>query len=113
MQQLGGLRARQVEHYRFSIPDMDTPAPVDLRRILDTIDAELGAGEVLYVHCFGGIGRTGTIVGCHLVRSGMAGRDAIATIAALRREIPNGWRASPETEAQRNLVLSWHESKAR
>ena len=109
VQSLAAQRAVHVQHRRFSIPDMGTPAPAHLRQILDTIDAELGAGEVVYVHCFGGIGRTGTVVGCHLVRGGIPGDEALAKIAALRSDTPDGWRRSPETDAQRNLVLSWHE----
>lgn len=33
-------------------------------RILDAIDARLEAGKSVYVHCWGGIGRTDTVAGC-------------------------------------------------
>lgn len=33
----------------------------------------LAAGQTVYVHCYGGIGRTGTVVGCWLVRHGLSG----------------------------------------
>jgi protein-tyrosine phosphatase len=36
----------------------------DLRRTLDAIHSELAAGGVVYLHCRGGCGRTGTVVGC-------------------------------------------------
>ncbi len=42
------------------------------------------------MHCWGGVGRTGTVVGCWLVRHGLDDGDAIARIATLRRELPAG-----------------------
>lgn len=101
-----------VQHRRFAIPDMGTPSPAQMRAILDTIDTALAAGQGVYVHCFGGIGRTGTVVGCHLVRHGQEGAAALATIARLRAATPDGWRRSPETEAQRQFVLNWREDHA-
>ncbi len=97
-----------IEYHRFPIPDLGTPAPAYLAQILDTIDAAVAAGQRVYVHCWGGIGRTGTVVGCYLVRHGLSGPDALAQIAHLRRDTPDGWRESPETPAQRQMVQSWH-----
>ncbi|MFN2132108.1 MAG: fused DSP-PTPase phosphatase/NAD kinase-like protein, partial [Anaerolineae bacterium] len=59
---------RTVEHHRMPIPDVSTPTKEQMARILDAIDAALAAGHVVYLHCYGGIGRTGTVVGCYLVR---------------------------------------------
>jgi protein-tyrosine phosphatase len=52
---------------RTPIRDGGCPTIDELRAILDRIDAELARGEVVYVHCGGGHGRTGTVVGCWLV----------------------------------------------
>jgi protein-tyrosine phosphatase len=75
--------------------------------ILQTIDGYLAAGQPVYVHCYGGIGRTGTVVGCHLVQQGATGAAALAEIARRRQGTPDGYRQSPETEEQRRLVLAW------
>ena len=84
------------------------PSAEEMKCILDALDAALARGQVVYAHCYGGIGRTGTLVGCYLARHGMAqGEAAIAHIAELRRGTPDGWKRSPETEAQRQLVTSW------
>jgi protein-tyrosine phosphatase len=32
--------------------------------ILDAIDESMTAGKPVYVHCWGGMGRTGTVIGC-------------------------------------------------
>jgi hypothetical protein len=91
----------------YAILDHGTPAPEEMTRILDTIDAALDAGHTVYVHCYAGIGRTGTVVGCHLVRHGMSGEGALAEISRLRRGIGGGWISSPETPAQRAMVRQW------
>jgi protein-tyrosine phosphatase len=59
---------------------------------------------------WGGIGRTGTVVGCWLAEQGVAqGEEAIEKIAELRAtwDDPTIYRDSPETETQRNIVRSW------
>ena len=98
-----------VTHKRISIRDMDTPTREDMVQILDTIDSALKSGHRVYLHCYGGIGRTGTVVGCHLVRHGMDGETALGQITTWRQNIPEGWRRSPETEEQRQFVLGWIE----
>ncbi len=107
---LGAARGIDVAHHRHPIPDLGTPTAADMSRILDAIDAALARGQTVYVHCFGGIGRTGTVVGCWLVRHGLRGTAALEQIAAWRAATPDGPRLSPETAAQRALVLNWQES---
>jgi hypothetical protein len=94
---------RRIPH---PIPDMGTPTAGHVIQILDEIDAVRADGGTVYVHCWGGIGRTGTVVGCLLVRHGLDAGDAIARIAELRREIPAA-RPSPETSGQAALVRGW------
>ena len=94
-----------LEHRRFPIRDMSTPTPEVMREILDALDEVLSDGRTVYLHCLGGIGRTGTVVGCHLVRTGRSGEDALADIVAWR-----GDQWSPQTEAQKDFVRAWRES---
>lgn len=91
-------------YHRFPIPDFSTPSLSYMTNILNALDAALAAGQTVYLHCHGGRGRTGTVVGCWLVRQGLTGAQAIDRIAALR-----GDHDSPETEEQRAFVLAWGE----
>ncbi len=106
-------QGRVVERCQRSIPDMSVPSVEQMRATLDDIDAALAAGRTVYVHCYGGIGRTGTVVGCYLVRNGASGDEALATIAHLRRNIRQPHRLSPETSEQRAMVRAWREGAAR
>jgi hypothetical protein len=98
---------RNVEHRRMPIPDMGTPGVTTMVRIIDAIESAQAAGQIVYVHCFGGLGRTGTVVGCYLVRQGLSGANALLEIARLRQGTPDGWKHSPETPAQRQMVENW------
>lgn len=91
--------------------DMTTPTESDMVQMLDTIDEALESGEVVYVHCLAGRGRTGTVVGCYLARHGMSGQEALDEIARLRKGMPDAFNRSPETHAQRQMVLNWPEGK--
>ena len=66
------------------------------------IPGRLLAGETPYVHCWGGAGRTGTVVGCLLRAQGF---DAAAALAVIERrwgsmEKRNRHPFSPETAEQ-------------
>ena len=75
--------------------------------ILDLIEAEIAEGRTVYVHCFGGVGRTATVVGAHLVRGGLSGEAALAQIQVLRAATPKAHRPSPETPDQCAMVREW------
>jgi protein-tyrosine phosphatase len=95
----------------FPITDLDVPKdPIYTRQILDAIDKELARGEVVYLHCWGGVGRTGTIVGCWLTRHGHKGEAAVQELARLWSACKKSWRSSPETPAQFAYIRSWQES---
>jgi hypothetical protein len=96
-----------VERVNFPILDYSVPTPERMKDILDLIDEKLAAGERVYVHCIGGRGRTGTVVGCYLVRHGASGEQALAQIEHLRKDTANWWKSSPESDAQVEFVKNW------
>lgn len=102
-------RGLSVEYARKPIRDMGVPDADDMAHLLNTLDGALAAGHNVYVHCWGGIGRTGTVVGCHLVRHGMTGKAALAQIAHWWRGVAKSslYPRSPQTEEQIEYVRKW------
>ncbi len=101
----------QVEYNRFPIPDYSVPSDAQMAGLISMLDAALQAGQVAYVHCWGGIGRTGTLVGCYLVQHGLTGEQALARLAELRAGLSSAWRRSPESNEQWQMVLDWNRSR--
>lgn len=96
---------------RLPVRDLSVPSIDGMRTILGVLDLALEARRPVYVHCLGGIGRTGTVIGCWMRRHGLATRDdVLAVLAQLRRaDAARAHLESPEMPAQRAMVLDWSE----
>jgi hypothetical protein len=93
---------------QISIKDFSVPTERQMVRILNQIDLCIKYDKPVYVHCWGGKGRTGTVVGCYLVRHGFAaGYDVIEMIKELRKNTADFSDPSPETREQINMVINW------
>lgn len=97
------------DYHSEAILDRGLPTVAQMTGLLDAIDAALAAGRKVYLHCWGGIGRTGTTVGCWLVRHGLSGERALARLDELYRtsEQSRYFPRSPETDAQVAFILNW------
>lgn len=104
---------KEAVYQNFPIGDVSIPGSPEVTvAILDAIDEHLREGRVIYLHCWGGIGRTGTIVGCWLVRHGLDGGAALARLGELFSHCPKAaYRRSPETQEQEDYILNWQEEQ--
>ena len=99
-----GVPARVVRH---PVRDMGVPADGGLARIVDELEAAVARGEPAYVHCWGGIGRTGTAVAAFLSRHlDLDGERALEALAELWQGVPKSsiFPESPQTDEQRRAV---------
>ena len=104
------LRAVVVRHQRFAIPDFGVPTIAVMRAALDAIYDAHAAGDLVYLHCWGGVGRTGTVVGCLLREQGMTAAEALTLISRkwLSMEKRPRYPSSPETSEQIEFIEQWH-----
>ena len=98
------------------IPDWGLPdgGPDEMKEILDAVDLALDAGRNVYVHCWGGSGRTGTVVGCWLRRHGLAEPEEVLEVLQDLRtsgDRNGGHKDTPQTPDQRWMVESWEEGR--
>ncbi len=103
-------------HERHPIVDMSVPRSLrETAGILDAMDAALDNGKNLYLHCWGGAGRTGTVLGCWLVRRGRSGEEALAQVAEWWKGVEKVHRLprSPQTAEQCAYVRDWAEPVGR
>ncbi len=98
-----------MRYRRFSIVDQSIPQSIDVVRELIKSIMQIHQGSSsnkVYIHCWGGVGRTGTIVGCLL--ASMHGTDYEMTIRELKRlwsDCPkSATRVSPENFDQCNFI---------
>jgi len=93
---------------RFPIVDCGVPGSVEsVQRLLLRIEELKKMDGYVYVHCWGGVGRTGTIVACYLCQN-WEEPDLNQVLEALRRnfsEMPKAaHRVTPETKVQIDFV---------
>ncbi len=103
---------------RMPIRDMSVPeAPQQMHAILAQLVAWVQGGHCVYVHCWGGVGRTGTVAAGYLVQR--AGQSVPAALAHIQQRWDQHMSPSklkrkphtPETQQQRNYVLNWASNK--
>jgi protein-tyrosine phosphatase len=106
-------RYKGVSHLRFPIRDVSIPrSPKFTTAILDAIDAGMSNGGMVYVHCWGGVGRTGLVIGCWLSRHCGDGSAALISLRELWRHCAKSAnRRSPETKEQERYVINWKEAR--
>jgi protein-tyrosine phosphatase len=73
-----------------------------VREAVEIISERLAVGEGVAVHCVGGTGRTGTVIGCVLRSRGFPADDIISYMDELNRA--RGRRGWPEAPWQAEMI---------
>jgi atypical dual specificity phosphatase len=73
-----------MKYMHFPIEDYGTPDMEALEYLLDSIALELKYKVPIYIHCHAGLGRTGTVVACLLVRLGFTALKAVESVRIAR-----------------------------
>ena len=113
-----GIDPSSIEYHRFPIRDRALPDSIDcVYRVLGVLHDQQRRSRICAVHCRGGIGRTGLVIGCWLVDSGVVGSgdEALGTIAREWKTVEKCVRFphSPETGAQFEYVQKFRPEKRR
>lgn len=98
-------RVLQVSWERRPIRDLSIPSVTQIIASLDVLDAVVAEGRVAYVHCWGGRGRTGTVIGCWLARHGE--RQPLSRLSELTAHARQHFPVIPETIRQQAFVQAW------
>jgi protein-tyrosine phosphatase len=86
---------------RFPMPDGEPPASVEeMDAILEALDDARDRADAA-VACMGGVGRTGTVAACALVRAGLDPREAIDRVRDVRHP------EAVETPSQERFVAAY------
>ena len=95
----GQAKSHGMEFDSFPIPDREIPkSEARLAEALEEITRRLSEGKNVVVHCRQGIGRSGLVAACLLVKKGMSPGAAVELVSAARGE------PVPETSAQRDWI---------
>jgi len=102
------VEPREVKFLHYPIDDLTAPGLGQLRQIVDDLSKEVAAGRKLYIHCWGGRGRAGT-VGASLIgkMEGLTADEALERIQQAYSARDQDSSMSPETSAQVKLVRTY------
>lgn len=108
------LLANDTTYLRFPIQDVNVPKSVEaVHQLIDKMEYLMQQDGYTYIHCWGGVGRTGTIVACYEARQ-MEEPTLEKTLTAMRNHFSKmpkaSHRKSPETQEQIDFVRQFVES---
>jgi len=96
-------RRLDVRHVSFPIPDLGVVGDDRYDEVCRVIEDGRRRG-VVYVHCWGGVGRTATVIGCVLADEGLSYDEIVDRLATLRKGSRKAHRRAPEMPVQHDLI---------
>jgi ADP-ribosylglycohydrolase len=100
--------APHIRHQQFPMIDGSVPSELQIMAIITLIDEAIAHHEGVYIHCWGGFGRTGMVVACWYKRVEGSGLAALKRLQQARAAIQSR-RPSPDYATQVNVVMRWQE----
>lgn len=97
------MRRLDLRRINLPIPDQGVIDNRGYDQIVATIDDHRARGGV-YVHCWGGVGRTGTVIGCVLAAAGRDHRSIEQRLTELRIGTRKAHRRCPENDTQLDVL---------
>lgn len=94
------VRGKGFRYLHLPIVDLTAPSLAQIDEAMQFVDAALSDEVPVALHCLAGLGRTGTLLACHLVHRGESPDEAIAEV---RRRRPG----SVETPSQGAAVREY------
>lgn len=96
-------RGLDLRRYNVPIRDLDVADDATYDRAVALIRQESTRGAV-FVHCWGGVGRTGTVIGSLLADEGLDYDAIVARLQLLRAGTKKAGRQCPEMPVQHDLL---------
>lgn len=107
-QEAAAAVGRELRWSRHPIVDGSITTREEMVKILNRIDGAIARGGSVYVHCWGGRGRTGTVVCCWLIRHRLvAPAHAVDKMHALIGDKIEDFKPTPENAKQRLFIEAW------
>ena len=113
LQSVAGAAGVSVELHRLPIHDWGVPTTEQMAKIQALLQASVDAGKIVYVHCWGGHGRTGTVGACWLIDHHHTVAEALAAMKQARSHDDHlAGESAPQSEPQKRFVQKWAERHA-
>ena len=100
---------KEQTHIRFAIKDCGVPTTDKTAQLIKTITTILKEKENrIYIHCRGGIGRTGTIAACYYATFLKEYHPVIDLLTRQYSQCPkSAYRSTPETLEQKRFIMQY------
>jgi protein-tyrosine phosphatase len=93
------VKRKGMKFLSLPIPDRQVPhAESEVTATLEKLDADLSSGKNVVIHCRQGIGRSGLLGACLLIKKGLSSGAAVESLSAARGA------PIPETSEQRRWI---------